>query len=320
MLAGIPERIGKYRFIDVIGQGSSAVICQAINEKTNDMVAIKLIDREMIARNGIMEYVEREMRLLPTINHPSFPKVYDVLYDQKFIMVVMEFLMNGNLIQVVNNEVTFTKNDKYKIIYQIIDGIKYLHERDIVHRDIKPENIVFDKDYNPKIIDLGLSHEKSYNLRTYCGTQYYMAPEIVTSEVYDGKKADIWSFGATAHILMTRQSALDYQSDTKYIQDIRKGSINISNKCHDALGKLIMKCMSIKPEDRPTAADLSRDIGRLLSSQTLEMISTNKRFSLPKLANILELNRSRTHKIININTVKNFSPTVRKRKRHSIVV
>ncbi|EAX89733.1 CAMK family protein kinase [Trichomonas vaginalis G3] len=199
----IPSHIGKYTITKLIGKGGFAVVVLAVNDQTHQQVAIKICDRVQIQENNILAYLEAELRLSMRFNHPNIAKTYEVIYEPDIILIVMEYFPNGDLQSLLTHGVKFTTQEQIKIAIGVLNGLNYLHQRGISHRDIKPENIVFDEKLNPKIIDFGLSKEDSSNLYTFCGTPYYVAPEMITSHSYNGMKADIWAFGITLHCLAT---------------------------------------------------------------------------------------------------------------------
>ena len=94
---------------------------------------------------------------------------------------------------------------KCKVIFQqIIEGIFYLHEKNIFHRDIKLENIIIKNKIDIKIIDFGFGACSPRNklLNFFCGTPSYMPPEIVLKKDYLGEYADIWSIGILLYTIL----------------------------------------------------------------------------------------------------------------------
>jgi serine/threonine protein kinase len=92
-----------------------------------------------------------------------------------------------------------------KVIFkQIIEGIFYLHEKNIFHRDIKLENIIIKDKVDIKIIDFGFGTFSPRNklLNFFCGTPSYMPPEIILKKDYLGEFADIWSIGILLYTIL----------------------------------------------------------------------------------------------------------------------
>ena len=93
----------------------------------------------------------------------------------------------------------------------VLDGLRHIHERNLIHRDVKAENILLLTDadqphgYRAKICDLGFCREDDDNVSTFCGTTSYMAPEIFKKSVYDNK-VDVWAIG----VLMFRMLFGDF--------------------------------------------------------------------------------------------------------------
>jgi serine/threonine protein kinase len=93
----------------------------------------------------------------------------------------------------------------------VLDGLRHIHEQNLIHRDVKAENILLLTDadqpngYRAKICDLGFCREDDDNVSTFCGTTSYMAPEIFKKSVYDNK-VDVWAIG----VLMFRMLFGDF--------------------------------------------------------------------------------------------------------------
>ena len=107
---------------------------------------------------------------------------------------------------------------------QILQGLAYMHSRNIYHRDVKPENVI----YNPqtgmvKIIDFGFACISKERLRVFCGTPSYMSPEIVGSQAYNGASADIWACGVMLYALLTGTVPFKAQTEKELFRKIQRG-------------------------------------------------------------------------------------------------
>ena len=227
--------IGKYSLMKVIGTGGFAEVYLAINTKTKEKVAIKIIKRKITEDSFLIQYIENELRMITRFDHPNIVKVQDIIYTPEEILIIMEYLPNGDLQSFVDTKTRTGQTDQIRIATEILEGINYLHKRGIAHRDIKPANIMFDEKMHPKIIDFGFCREKSALLNTCCGTQPLMAPEIVMGKTYDGLKADIWSYGVTIHIMAMLALPFEFQGYSQFIHDVKNNSIKM---CIKATGVL----------------------------------------------------------------------------------
>lgn len=252
----VPQVVGPYKVTKIIGRGAFAVVALGINEKTEEKVALKVIDRAAMMNTNSLQYIEAELRLSTRFNHPSIVKIYDVFYLPQYIVIAMEYLPNNNLISHIVDGVFFTYQEKIELLTKVLEGMEYLHSKNIAHRDIKPENILFDANFQPKLIDFGLSCENADAMTTFCGTVQYMSPEMIRNNSYNALKADIWAFGVTAHLFITKEFPWMFTSDAKHIDNIKTGKLQLNNICGSNIGKIIEKCLEFDPEKRPTAREL----------------------------------------------------------------
>ena len=90
-------------------------------------------------------------------NNDSIIKLFEVFEDKNYVYMVFELLDNGDLVQFFKNKPLFEENELIPFFRKIVQGVGYLHSKNILHRDIKLDNILLDKHLNPKIIDFGIS-------------------------------------------------------------------------------------------------------------------------------------------------------------------
>lgn len=111
---------------------------------------------------------------------------------------------------------------------QIASALDYCHRNSIVHRDLKIENILISKTGDIKIIDFGLSNLFSprAQLKTFCGSLYFAAPELLQARQYTGPEVDIWSFGIVLYVLVCGKVPFDDQSMPQLHAKIKEGVVD----------------------------------------------------------------------------------------------
>lgn len=284
----VPDYIGNYKITKVLGRGGFAVVVHGVHNKTNEEVAIKIVDRIQMHKNQMFNYLESELRLASRFDHPNIIKVYDIIYLQDVICIVMEYVDNGDLSTHLTAGLRFSFEDQLRITRGLIDALRYLHSHGIAHRDIKPSNILFDKDFNPKLIDFGMSTESASKVSTICGTTFFIAPEVFKNQEYNGIQSDIWSLGITLHIMSTMQFPFDDRSESRHVNNVKNGRIELMIEAPGLIGQVVEKCLVVNPKLRPSSADILKFIDQYeLQNPQIKIAKVEKRqptaLSLPHL-------------------------------------
>lgn len=137
----------------------------------------------------------------------------------------MEYCKNGELFERINKNGPLSQRDAAKVFHQILSALLYLKANNLSHRDIKPENILFDEQWNAKLIDFGFCCKASEGRgfrKTVCGTPSYIPPEIIKRHLYDAELVDVWSLGVTLYAMLAAQ--LPFEAEDP--QDKKKNIIN----------------------------------------------------------------------------------------------
>lgn len=214
--------------------------------------------------------VRNEIKIMYTLNHPNIVKLYSHYEDDLHITLILEFAERGQLYESLmsNPAKKFTEIEVAKIVYQIVDAMKYMHEKGIVHRDIKPENVLLDAQGNTKLADFGWSNYVKGEVKrsTYCGTLDYLAPEMIEKDHKHDHAVDLWAIGILIFELCTGTSPFSAHTVAKNQTDIEKEvkhnimTLNykipsfLSDTCKDLLHKLLV----IKPSERLTAPGIKQ--------------------------------------------------------------
>ncbi|KAF9123842.1 Protein kinase [Mortierella sp. 14UC] len=209
----LKNTVGPYRLLHNIGQGSFSEVRLAVDTRTGDHVAIKIMSRAMVQssdRLGIS--VRRESDLLKSIHHPNIVNFREVVETSLQMCIVLDYASGGELFEYVADKRAMASEQDIQCIFaQIVDAVDYMHQLNIVHRDLKLENVLLEPQpgtpLRPKVklTDFGLAKVIDLDsplLTTRCGSEDYAAPEIILGQPYDGREADIWSLGVVLYALL----------------------------------------------------------------------------------------------------------------------
>jgi Tol biopolymer transport system component/tRNA A-37 threonylcarbamoyl transferase component Bud32 len=209
-------RIGVYEIVSLIGSGGMGEVYRARDTKLGRDVAIKVLANRITDDGMILARIEREARLLASLNHPAIATIHSVEEWQGAPAIVME-LIEGETLAVRLFDGPLPVPDVVRIAKQVSDALTVAHDRGIVHRDLKPANIHLRPDGGVKVLDFGLAKSvvqsdtqlKSQTVTTtgsVMGTAPYMSPEQARGHEVD-RRSDIWSFGAVIYELLTGKRA-----------------------------------------------------------------------------------------------------------------
>ena len=199
-----------YKYGRLIGQGAFGKVNLGLNVLTGRVVAIKSFNKKNFdTKTDFMKKIIYETNLMKKLNHKNITKILEMFEDDKYILIIMEYINGGNLFSFVKKRRKLSEKISKFLFKQIILGLQHIHSHNIVHRDVKLENILIDLNNTIKICDFGIGRVLSNPddlLYDQCGTPMYMAPEILFStqdKGYKGFPVDIWSAGIALYIMLS---------------------------------------------------------------------------------------------------------------------
>src|SRR5258708_13491874 len=181
------------------------VVYKAVDPRIGRSVAIKMMTGAFAENPDLLQRFYREAQSTGILQHPNIVIVHDLGDLDGSPYLVMEFLEGEALDKMIAGRRQMSLVEKLGIIIQVLNGLHYAHERNIVHRDIKPANIMVLKDGNVKIVDFGIARLGDNTLtRTgqVVGTIYYMSPEQIGAKLVD-RRSDLFSCGVMLYELLT---------------------------------------------------------------------------------------------------------------------
>jgi len=196
-----------------------------------------------------------------------------------FVCIVMEYCRAGDLhsriIECTSRSRLISEKQFLKWSCQICSGMRFLHDRNILHRDVKSANIFLTKKGNVRIGDLGLARKaKKTAALTKCGTDCYMAPEMISGSAY-GKKADVWSLGCVFFEMMSGSFMSELPGNAGAMVLLKGGFVEalineIPNRFSAGAVDLVRQCLSRDPNSRYSIEDVISSLHRLCKEQGIE--------------------------------------------------
>ncbi|OUM61009.1 hypothetical protein PIROE2DRAFT_68266 [Piromyces sp. E2] len=197
---------GSYQLLRTIGEGEFGKVKLGIKINTQAAVAIKLIKKKSVYNQNKLTKLCQEISILEKVNHPYIIKTYEVIEDNDYIGIIMEYASGGELFEYILAHRYLEEYEAKRFFAQLLSGINYLHKNHLVHRDLKLENLLLDNIHNIVITDFGFATESHSDenkfLTTSCGSPCYAAPELVVNDGYVGEAADIWSCGVILYAMI----------------------------------------------------------------------------------------------------------------------
>lgn len=230
---------GEWLLGKTIGAGSMGKVKLGKHTETGEQCAIKIVpkqstdehrnerDRERADHSKEVR-TAREAAIVTLLNHPFICAMRDVHKTDYHWYMLFEYVNGGQMLDYIISHGKLKEKQARKFGRQIASALDYCHRNSIVHRDLKIENILISKTGDIKIIDFGLSNLFSprSHLKTFCGSLYFAAPELLQARQYTGPEVDVWSFGIVLYVLVCGKVPFDDQSMPQLHAKIKKGIVD----------------------------------------------------------------------------------------------
>ena len=242
------SKIGDYEIIKTIGEGTFGKVKLAKNIPTNELVAIKILEKAKLNDKEDLNNIMKEIKFLKTFNHINIISLYEIIETEMNYYIIMEYAENELFSYIVENNYLDEETASFFYI-QILSSIEYIHRKKICHRDLKPENILLTNNNEIiKIIDFGLANiyknKKNELLETSCGSPCYAAPEMILGKKYYGIDVDIWSSGIVLFAMVSGFLPFEDDDNENIYRKVVLGKFDLpdhlSFECKDLINKILI--------------------------------------------------------------------------------
>lgn len=254
--------IGQYKIIKEIGKGSCATVFKgkilsmllklALDSKRKK-VAVKQFDKMKLKEN-VLTRIKNEIKIMKSLNCENIIKLYDIKQTKKHYYLILEYCSGGDLDRFRGKRLE--EDAVQKIIFKIAKALKVLNENHVLHRDLKLSNLLLSnksQDAEIKLADFGLARELKNDqfAKTYCGTPLYMAPEILSRNLYD-QKSDLYSVGVIIYLFLTGVFPFEASTPAKLLVVMNNSMVKFPQdlKITATCINLIKNLLQIEPQKR----------------------------------------------------------------------
>ena len=267
-----------YRVLKELGRGAASVIYAVLDPKTKQVWALKHVEKDDEKSIRFLDQAEQEYQVAAKVGSDKIRKIEKIIKKKESLLggvndlyLVMDFVDGASCER--NPPQTFV--DALYIFEQVADGLAAMHAKGFVHADMKPNNIIVDEKLNAKIIDLGQSCKIGTVKQRIQGTPDYIAPEQVHRRAIT-PKTDVYNLGASLYWILTRSfiptalakgDSLLGSVDDSLLQKPKRPS-EINSRVPELMDQLIMACVEVDPDKRPTM-DMVHDRINLVRSKLL---------------------------------------------------
>ena len=256
MLSSNKTSLLDFEILKAIGKGSFSQVYLVKRKKDSKIYALKSVYLERLEKKQ-QESSINEVRILASVQHPNVISYKEAFWDDNTnsLNIVMEYADDGDLYTKIKKmkeqKIIFDEKIIWDYSIQIIQGLKALHDKNIMHRDLKSENIFITKNNRCKIGDMNVSKVlKEKLLNTQTGTPYYASPEVWMNKPYS-YKSDLWSIGCVIYEMCELKTPFPGKDMEDLFVNICLNKVERINKIYsDELWYIIKKLLEVNVDKR----------------------------------------------------------------------
>lgn len=245
-----------------LGRGGFGQVYLATH-KNGRKVALKVISAASIKARP--KHVENEETIHMLLNHRYIGKLLCTMKNEQHdVFFALEYLEGGNMTHQLSELYPLSRDLIAKYVAQLVLALRYLHTRCIVHRDVKSENVLFDRDDNIKLIDMGLSMFDCDNvISNKAGTPEYFSPEVAGGRKY-GRSTDYYSLAVLTYLLTMQKlpyrihnaqrlpSRIRKRNKDRFLDQLASGKMQIPSTGDYSTDEVISTLGAFDPDERFT--------------------------------------------------------------------
>jgi len=260
----------RFEILSVLGAGGMGIVYKAQDRELDDLVALKMLKRELWGDRSQLERLKSEIKLARKITHPNVLRTYDFGEIDGVPYISMEYVRGVTLRYLLDETERLPYSAGLRLAKQLCSGLAAAHAVGVLHRDIKPENLILEATGNAKLMDFGIARpvQREGPGQTQAGwvvgTPQYLSPEQLQGQESDAR-ADIYSCGIVLYELFTGRlpfaGATPVEIMFQHLKEEPAPPRAAWPEVPPRLEAAILRCLQKDPAARyPTVADLLHDL------------------------------------------------------------
>jgi len=217
----VGKKVERYRFMELVGKGSTGEVYKAHDVRLRRDVAIKAYEPSLLRKPGILERFVKEARIQARLEHANIVPIYDIIDQRRQLFIVLRFVQGENLRRrIERRRGPLDAGEALAFYRQVCDAVGFAHSKGVIHQDLKPHNIQITRAGEALVLDFGVARlvgerreEKENRL---VGTPAYMPPEQVEGR-YTDARADIYALGMSLYQICTAHHPFEDATDVDQI-------------------------------------------------------------------------------------------------------
>ncbi len=301
--ARLPEKIGDFRPIRVIGAGGMGLVYLAEQDHPRRRVALKLVRGGTVATSTLERRFRNEIELLGRLEHPGIARIYEAGTAETDVgpqpYFAME-LVDGRPLNTYVEEERTPIRERVQLLARVAEAVEHAHVHGVVHRDLKPANILVRPDGSPVVLDFGIARTTDSDIaattfeeggRNLVGTLAYMSPEQATGELARvDERSDVHALGIVLYELLAGELPYELQDlplhrAVKVIVETEPRPLGESDPgLRGDLTTITQKALEKDPARRyASARAFAEDLRRHLGDEPIAARPASTRYQLEKL-------------------------------------
>jgi serine/threonine protein kinase len=247
----------RYEILSHLGTGGMATVYKARDLLADQLIAIKVVLPVVSREVRLREKLKQELLVARKLTHPNIVRIYDIGEHQGLLFISMELIEGLTVDEILRERKRFSVEEFLALFDQFTSALSYIHSQQVLHRDIKPQNLMYDSDWNLKVMDFGIARDMASvpaTQSTRMGTPAYMSPELLKGAPLT-PTSDIYSAGIMFFELLT--GARPFRKGSLH-ERMNKRLPRLSKIIRDIppdLDQMVYRCLQFRSEDRFQSVD-----------------------------------------------------------------